>query len=253
MSFTIKFIGVSGGIPSKDFFHSSFMLNYSNYKILFDCGEGSTKALLKYDENPADIDAIIISHFHADHSNGISGLLTYLKNTDRKKALKIIVHHKSKEFLLQILKANLIFFERFDFKIEIIEYEWVKDFFLFNQVKIKSFKNNHLEKYRAFCIEEDANIFSSSFVFFIEGTKIAASGDINSIDDLLFLQDVSCDILILESAHIKIDDIVVLRKLYPPLKILLYHYNENFIEKFNELEIIKDSIVLAKENLILTF
>lgn len=249
MSIKIKFLGVSSGYPTLELFHSAFLLKNKNYNLLFDCGEGCVKSLLKYNENPENIDAIIISHFHADHVNGLSGLLTYLKHSNREKELKIFVFNRSKKYLIQILKANLIFFERFEFDVNIVDFEWNNKIYLSDSFIFKAFPNSHLEKYKPYAAnDEELNIFSSSFAIYADNIKIAVSADISSIEDLYFLDDENFDILILETAHVDISNIFDLSKKFPDLKIMLTHYDDNFLKTSKNFFSDSKQIKIVREN-----
>lgn len=53
--------------PTKERFPSSFLLEEGNVKILLDCGHEAIARLVELGFDVRDIDAIFISHFHADH------------------------------------------------------------------------------------------------------------------------------------------------------------------------------------------
>ena len=59
-------IGYWGGYPSKDGASSCYMLEKDGYTLVLDMGSGSLMTLQKYKE-AADIDAVLLSHYHPDH------------------------------------------------------------------------------------------------------------------------------------------------------------------------------------------
>ena len=88
----ITFLGTVSGVPSKDRNHPAIILEYygeGKDTILFDCGEGTQKQLMKSGISFMDINKIFISHWHADHFAGLIGLIQTMNLERRTKELKI--------------------------------------------------------------------------------------------------------------------------------------------------------------------
>jgi len=88
----VTFLGTVSGIPSKDRNHQAIALEYyseNKATLLFDCGEGTQKQLMKSGISFMDIDRIFISHWHADHFAGLIPLIQTMNLEKRKKELKI--------------------------------------------------------------------------------------------------------------------------------------------------------------------
>lgn len=88
----ITFLGTVSGIPSIDRNHPAIILEYyseTKDTLLFDCGEGTQKQLMKSGISFMDIDRIFISHWHADHFAGLIALIQTMNLEKRKKELKI--------------------------------------------------------------------------------------------------------------------------------------------------------------------
>ena len=62
----VTVVGYYGGYPTADKASSAYVIEKDNYKIVLDMGSGALLKLQKY-INIMDIDAMILSHFHADH------------------------------------------------------------------------------------------------------------------------------------------------------------------------------------------
>jgi len=89
---TITFLGTVSGIPSLTRNHPAIVIEYfSNIRdvLLFDCGEGTQKQLMKSDISFMKIDKIFISHWHADHFAGLIPLIQTMNLEKRRKELKI--------------------------------------------------------------------------------------------------------------------------------------------------------------------
>lgn len=66
-------IGIWGGFPKANGATSSFLLEHDGFHCLIDCGSGVLSSLQNY--LPLEkIDAVVISHYHADHIADIGGL-----------------------------------------------------------------------------------------------------------------------------------------------------------------------------------
>lgn len=88
----ITFLGTVSGIPSLDRNHPAIILEYygeTKDTVLFDCGEGTQKQLMKSGISFMDIDRIFISHWHADHFAGLIPMIQTMNLEKRKKELKI--------------------------------------------------------------------------------------------------------------------------------------------------------------------
>ncbi|MBI4176180.1 MAG: ribonuclease Z [Candidatus Aenigmarchaeota archaeon] len=88
----IVFLGTVSGIPTRKRNHSSIWLQYSSEteeSLLWDCGEGTQRQMLKAGVNFMRIGGIFITHWHADHWAGIIGLLQTMNLEKRTEPLRI--------------------------------------------------------------------------------------------------------------------------------------------------------------------
>ncbi len=63
---TITSIGYWGAYPGADAATSSFLLELEGIHVLIDCGSGVLQNLQAYIQ-PDELDAVVITHYHADH------------------------------------------------------------------------------------------------------------------------------------------------------------------------------------------
>lgn len=73
----VKFIGCGDAFASGGRFNACFHVETAASRFLIDCGASSMIAVNRFGEDPNDIDAIIVSHFDADHFGGVAFLLAH--------------------------------------------------------------------------------------------------------------------------------------------------------------------------------
>jgi len=82
-------LGTGGMMPLPDRALTSLYVRNDGRVVLIDCGEGTQTAIRRAALRFKPIDAILITHFHADHISGLPGLLLTLGNEGRTEALHI--------------------------------------------------------------------------------------------------------------------------------------------------------------------
>jgi ribonuclease Z len=143
-------IGSSCAIPTAERNLPAVAIRHEGKIYLFDCGEGTQREMLKDGLNIAKIDAIFISHMHADHFIGVGGLIRTLALTQSNGGIKIFTPQPN------TLK-NFISFAQANFNIEIKKVESglvfeEKDF------EIHAFKLNHVIPTYGFIFKEKDKI-----------------------------------------------------------------------------------------------
>src|SRR5258708_14733220 len=69
---TITLLGTAPGYPAAYRNHSSFLLETGGHKILVDAGESCSRTLIELGIQPVELDTIIITHGHSDHTGGLA-------------------------------------------------------------------------------------------------------------------------------------------------------------------------------------
>lgn len=85
----LVFLGTGSGVPSIKRNHASIWLRHEQTNMLFDCGEGTQLQIVKAKLNFMKIDAIFITHWHADHWAGLIGLIQTMNMEGRERPLYI--------------------------------------------------------------------------------------------------------------------------------------------------------------------
>lgn len=87
----ITFLGTSGSAPTVERGMPAIALKYEKELLLFDCGEGAQRQMMKYKAGYGSTNAVFISHPHLDHYLGVFGLFETLNLMARPRH-KIYLH-----------------------------------------------------------------------------------------------------------------------------------------------------------------
>jgi ribonuclease Z len=71
----VVFLGTSGSMPTPKRALPSTLVRRGGERLLFDCGEGTQRQLLRSDVGLVELEEIFLTHFHADHYLGLPGML----------------------------------------------------------------------------------------------------------------------------------------------------------------------------------
>jgi ribonuclease Z len=116
MDLSIFFAGTAGSVPSARRGLPALLLRRGGEKLLFDCGEGTQRQLLR-SVGLADLDAVFITHFHADHWLGLPGMLKSLALRDREEPLTVY----GPRGLAELISSMRVAFGRLPYELTIAE------------------------------------------------------------------------------------------------------------------------------------
>lgn len=85
----IIFLGTTGSLPTPGRGMPSLMIQREGERMLFDCGEGTQRQMMCARTGFMDISSIYLTHFHADHTLGVPGLLQTMGFQGRTEPLDI--------------------------------------------------------------------------------------------------------------------------------------------------------------------
>ncbi|MSY60529.1 MAG: ribonuclease Z [Actinobacteria bacterium] len=75
MDLDVVFLGTSASAPTARRNPSALLIRRGGERLLFDCGEGTQRQLLRSTVGLVDLEEIFLTHFHADHFLGLPGML----------------------------------------------------------------------------------------------------------------------------------------------------------------------------------
>src|SRR6266513_6338828 len=119
MSLHIVLLGTSASRPTVERNVSSIALVREGETMLFDCGEGTQRQMMRYGVS-FSLNDILFTHFHADHVIGVIGLMRTMSLQGRTELLRMWGPRGA----LRVLKrAEEFGMDRLSFPLEIAELE----------------------------------------------------------------------------------------------------------------------------------
>src|SRR6187455_376027 len=88
MDLDVLFLGTAGSSPSPRRGLPAVLVRRGGDRLLFDCGEGTQRQLLR-SVGLLDLNAVFLSHHHADHWLGLPGMLKSFELRDRDAPLTV--------------------------------------------------------------------------------------------------------------------------------------------------------------------
>jgi ribonuclease Z len=101
----VTFLGTSGAIPTTQRNTSSIFCNRDGDYLLFDCGEGTQRQMMRFGTGFA-VDHLFVTHRHGDHVLGIPGLLQTFDFNDRERPVAIHTPAGTRGNIKQLIEAN---------------------------------------------------------------------------------------------------------------------------------------------------
>jgi ribonuclease Z len=114
---SVTFLGTSASIPTLDRNVASLAVQREGETLLFDCGEGTQRQMMRYGVGFSFRD-IFFSHYHADHLLGVTGLLRTMGLQDRSTPVTLFGPRGAQRILGAAISLGI---ERNKFPIEIQE------------------------------------------------------------------------------------------------------------------------------------
>lgn len=97
----VTFIGVGEALD--EHLPNNSHLITAESALLLDCGYSIPQQIWQYNKDPDFLDAIYITHPHADHYFGLPALLTRMNEDKRTKPLTIICHHSMEKQIRDVI------------------------------------------------------------------------------------------------------------------------------------------------------
>ena len=89
MSLRVIFLGTAGSVPTPKRSLPAIIIQRKGEQIMFDCGEGAQRQMIRAKTGFHRKMKIFVSHMHGDHVLGLPGLLQTMALLDREKKLDV--------------------------------------------------------------------------------------------------------------------------------------------------------------------
>ncbi|HET9376662.1 MAG TPA: ribonuclease Z [Chthoniobacterales bacterium] len=195
---SLTFLGTAPGYPTAHKNHTGLLLETGSRKILIDAGESGARTLIEIGVDPADLDAIVVTHGHSDHTGGLPMIIQAAWIVGRQAPLPIFLPAELIDPLRSWLNASYIGPDFLPFELRFHAWEDAPVHSVCD-CEIRPTPTTHLQalvnrfgngRFHAFSLA----IRHSSFEFVF-------SGDIGTPDDLTKPLKAGTDLLVCEIAH----------------------------------------------------
>jgi len=105
MSLNVIFLGTAGSTPTPERSLPAIAIKRKGEIILFDCGEGVQRQMIKAKLSFHRKMKVFITHMHGDHVLGLPGLIQSMSLFDRKRKLEVYGPEGIREFIEAINKT----------------------------------------------------------------------------------------------------------------------------------------------------
>jgi ribonuclease Z len=118
MDLSLFFAGTAGSVPTARRGMPAVLLRRGGDRLLFDCGEGTQRQLLR-SVGLVDVQAVFLTHLHADHWLGLPGMLKSFELRDRDAPLAVYGPPGTAE----LMRAMRIVYGRLSYPFDVVELE----------------------------------------------------------------------------------------------------------------------------------
>jgi len=226
---TLTALGTGHGNVDPERFQTSWLLESSSARVLIDAGEPCAQRLRAVGKNPGDLDAVLLTHGHADHIGGLALLLQAVWGDGRHSLLPIGLPTHLEAPVSTWLDHTISLLPPLDGYGYSFHF-WPKPFEVGN-IRITPQPTSHLKSARK--KNPDAEAFA--FDIQCDDLRIIFSGDIGSASDLSPLLELPADLVVCELSHIKPDDLITEFTGKAISKLLLSHVAEAYLSDADEI------------------
>jgi ribonuclease Z len=118
MDLSLLFAGTAGSVPTARRGLPAVLVRRGGDRLLFDCGEGTQRQLLR-SVGLLDLNAVFLSHHHADHWLGLPGMLKSFELRDRDAPLTVYGPPGTEE----LMRVMRLVYGRLSFPFAVVDLE----------------------------------------------------------------------------------------------------------------------------------
>ena len=196
----IKFLGTAHGVPLKDRFCSSTMLEFENCYYLVDAGAPAVDLILRDGKDINDLRAVFTTHAHLDHTVGLIHLTNlmswYYKESSADFYLTNDMQKQSYESVISAGdQRDFVYPERLRFHVTDPDSPYEDE-----NIKLDYFINGHMKNSYSILVTDKTT-----------GKKVLFSGDFSGMlvlsDVPKILSEQEIDVFVCEMAHFGVKEL----------------------------------------------
>jgi ribonuclease Z len=150
----VIFLGTAGSMPTPERNPSAVLVNREGDLILFDCGEGTQRQMMRAKTGMMRLGNIFLSHLHADHILGVPGLLETMAFQGREEPLTIYGPAHTSDLVAAF--CSLCYFSR-NFDVKGVELEPGQAVGL-KGCRVEAIQTHHSVPSLGYCLREDQRL-----------------------------------------------------------------------------------------------
>lgn len=221
---SLSFLGTGPGDIDAGRFQSSILLKSGDNHFLLDAGEPCSQRLIESGWGLEIIDAVFLTHCHADHVGGLPLLIQGAWLAGRTRPLPVYLPAHLAAPLRAWLDAILLHKVKIKFDVQLIPWEEGASQDL-GAISVCPWRTSHIPP-----LEGEPRAFLLD-LHLCSGKRLVYSGDLGKASDLSSVLTSPIDVLICELAHLTPEDVIETLKVAKIDMLCLTHLSRDYDDR----------------------